>query len=77
MKKGEWYMKKYNKPTPFIAVAITFAITYTIVRIIYKVTGFYYDFNEGLFNFKFLIDFGFWCIVYFTIDMFFEKIWNE
>ena len=49
---------------------ITFVLTYVIVHIIYKVTGFYYSFKEGLFNFKLLIDLGLWCIVSFIIYLF-------
>ncbi|MFT8352848.1 hypothetical protein [Clostridium saccharoperbutylacetonicum] len=66
-------MKKNNETI----ASISFLITYEIVHIIYKVTGFYYSFNEGLINFKLLIDLGLWCIVNFIIFTFLKKIWTK
>lgn len=66
-------MKKNDK----LIVPIAFVMTYIITHIIYKVTGFYYGFEQGLFNFKALLDLGVWCIVYFIIYMPLKKIWNR
>lgn len=70
MKKGGLYLKKNSEITQFIA----FATTYIIVHIIHKLTGFNYEFKEGLLNFKLLIDLALWCIVGFIVDMFLNKV---
>lgn len=60
-----------------IATFVTFIITYVIVHIIYKLTGFYYNFGQGLLNFKLLINIVLWCIVYFIVYMFLKKLHHK
>ncbi len=52
----------------------TILITYVIVKIIYKVTGFAYDFSDGIFNINLLIDVALWFLVYFTVDFLQRKL---
>jgi hypothetical protein len=56
-------MKKSNG----ISTLITILITYIIVHIVYKLTGFYYNFGEGILNFKFVMDIALWGVVYFIV----------
>ena len=49
-------------------------ITYVIVKIVYKLTGFHYDFSEGLANFKLLIDVSLWCFIYFVSNFLLRKL---
>ncbi|AFS79471.1 hypothetical protein Curi_c24760 [Gottschalkia acidurici 9a] len=51
-----------------------FIIAFIIVRIIRSLTGFNYNFSEGIFNIKILIDLGLWIIVYLIIDFIFNKL---
>lgn len=59
-----------EKTRPFIVVLIT----YIIVHIVYKLTGFYYNIGEGILNFKFIIDIALWGVVYFVVYMVIKKL---
>ena len=63
-------MKKSNGAFTFIVVLIT----YIIVHIVYKLTGFYYNIGEGILNFKFVIDIALWGVVYFVVYMLLKKL---
>ena len=52
-------------------------ITYIIVRIIYKLTGFSYGLSEGILNIKLLVDLCLWIIVYSLIKGIFNKVLLE
>jgi hypothetical protein len=52
----------------------TLIITYLIVTGVRLLTGFHYDFSEGLVNFKFLIDIALWLIVYYAVDLLLRKV---
>lgn len=53
---------------------MNFLISFVVTRIIYKIIGFHYDIQEGLFNIKFLIDLGLWIIIYNLIGFLRKKI---
>ncbi|MCY6485053.1 hypothetical protein OW763_11950 [Clostridium aestuarii] len=53
---------------------ITVLITYVIVHIVYKLTGFYYNFGEGIFNFKLAIDIVLWGSIYFVVYMSLKRL---
>ena len=63
-------MKKSNGSFTFIVILIT----YIIVHIVYKLTGFYYNFGDGILNFKFVIDIALWGVVYFVVYIFVKKL---
>lgn len=65
--------KKTNR---FILVT-TIVITYLIVKVIYKFTGFHYDFSDGIINFRFLIDLALWGLVYLTVNFFLRKLFSK
>jgi len=54
----------------------TILITYLIVKIIYRLTGFYYDMSDGILNLNFLIDIALWGFVYFTVHFFLSKLFS-
>ena len=56
-------MKQNNGLITFITVTIT----YVIVNIVYKLTGFHYNVSEGIFKFKLVIDIILWGIVSFVV----------
>jgi hypothetical protein len=49
-------------------ITISIIITYIIVKIVYKLTGFYYSFDEGLLNIKLLIDLSLWAVVFVVVS---------
>ena len=63
-------MKKNNG----VFVFITIIITYIIVHIIYKLTGFYYNLGDGILNFKFVIDIALWGVIYFVVYILLKKL---
>ncbi len=48
--------------------------TYIIVRIVYKLTGFSYNFSEGILNIKLLVDLILWIIIYVPVKNIFDKV---
>ena len=46
-------------------VFITAVLTYIITHIVYKLTGFYYNFSQ--LNYKLLIDISLWSSIYFIV----------
>jgi len=62
-----------KKTNGFIPLG-TILITYVIVRIINKVTGFSYDFSDGVFNINLLIDLAIWFFVYLAVDFLQRKL---
>ncbi len=52
---------------------VLFLITYLLVKIIQRLTGFDYDFSEGLFNIKLLIDLLIWIAVYRIVSILFNN----
>ncbi|MBU3071963.1 hypothetical protein [Clostridium estertheticum] len=63
-------MKKSKGIFTFIVVLIT----YIIVHIIYKLTGFYYNFGDGILNSKLVIDLALWGVVYFIVYILSKKL---
>lgn len=53
---------------------LTVILTFIIVHIIYKLTGFHYSYAEGILNLKMLIDLGIWLIIYLPVNIILDKI---
>lgn len=66
-------MKKTNQKNNVFYPVATIVISFVIVKIINKFTGFHYDIAEGIFNINFLIDFALWLIVYIIVAYILEK----
>jgi hypothetical protein len=49
-------------------------ITYIIVKTVYRLTGFHYEFSDGLANIKLLIDIVLWGIIYFPVNYLMKKL---
>lgn len=64
--------KKTNRFTAFG----TILLTYIIVKIVYKLIGFHYDFSDGLVNFKLLIDIALWVFIYFPVNYLLKNIFS-
>ncbi len=64
-----------KKPNGFIPLG-TILITYVIVKILYKITGFSYDLTDGIVNINLLIDLALWGFVYFTVDFVQRKLFK-
>ena len=52
----------------------TIIITYVIVNILYKLTGFHYDFTDGIANISLLIDIALWVCVYLAVYYLLRKL---
>ena len=65
--------KKNNGFIPFISILIT----YIIVKIVYKLTGFHYGFDEGIVNIKLLMDLALWGLIYFTISFLVKSMFHQ
>jgi hypothetical protein len=63
-------MKKNILLIPFI----TILITYIIVKVVKKLTGFHYDIDDGFININFLIDLAIWGFVYLSIDTLIKRL---
>lgn len=61
------------KEKPFFP-GLTITITYIIVKIVYKLTGFSYSLLEGILNIKILVDLGLWIIVYVFVKIILNKL---
>ena len=61
-----------TKPNGFISFGTLF-ITYVLVKIVYKLTGFHYDFGDGIFNIKLVIDIALWVLIYFPVQFLLKK----
>lgn len=55
-----------------IIIFISTLLTYFIVHIIYKLTGFYYVF--GQINYKLFVDLLMWCVIYFIAYLSLKKL---
>lgn len=53
---------------------LTATLTFIIVHIIYKLTGFHYNFSEGILNLKMLIDLGLWLLIYIPVNMILDRM---
>lgn len=62
--------KKINR---FIAFS-SILITYIIVKLVCKLTGFHYDFSDGIVNVKLLIDIALWGFIYLLINYLLKKL---
>jgi hypothetical protein len=69
-------MSDSQKKTNFLMPFSTIIIAYIMVKIIYKLTGFHYDF-DGIVNIKLLIDFAVWVVVYFAVDFLLKKLFSK
>ncbi|PKP52073.1 MAG: hypothetical protein CVT92_10655 [Bacteroidetes bacterium HGW-Bacteroidetes-1] len=70
-------MRDSQKKTNFFIPFGTIIITYIIVKILYKLTGFHYDFTEGIVNIRLLIDLALWGFVYFSVDFLLKKLFSK
>jgi hypothetical protein len=55
----------------------TIIITYVIVKIVYKLTGFHYAFSDGIANINLLIDIALWGCVYLSVDLLLKKLLSK
>lgn len=53
---------------------LTVILTFIIAHIIYNLTGFHYNFSEGILNLKLLIDLGLWLLIYVPVNIILDKI---
>ncbi|EKQ52424.1 MULTISPECIES: hypothetical protein [unclassified Clostridium] len=53
---------------------LTVILTFIIAHIIYNLTGFQYNFSEGILNLKLLIDLGLWLLIYAAVNIILDKI---
>ncbi len=70
-------MRDSSKNTSVFIAFGSALITYVIVKIVYKLTGFHYDFGEGLANFKLLIDITLWGFIYLIIYFLLRKLLSK
>ena len=68
--------KTKNKNSGYILI-LTTIFSYIIVRIVYKLTGFYYSFDEGIFNIKLLIDLSIWLAVFIPIHFLVKRLFHK
>ena len=65
-----------KKANGFISLG-SIIITYVIVKILYKLTGFHYDFADGIVNIRLLIDIVLWGFVYLTVNFLLRKLFHS
>jgi|GEM_PF-3569164 hypothetical protein len=75
--KNSVIMSDSQKKTNFFIPFSTILITYIIVKILYRLTGFHYDFTEGIVNIRLLIDLALWGFVYFSVDFLLKKLFSK
>ncbi len=63
-----------QKKTNRFITPSTIIITYVIVNILYKLTGFHYDFTDGIANISLLIDIALWVCVYLAVNYLLRKL---
>jgi hypothetical protein len=63
-------MKKNSMSVYFISIIIS----YIIVKIAYKLSGFKYDFSEGIINVRYLIHIIIWGIIYAIVYFLLKKL---
>ncbi|HAH58459.1 MAG TPA: hypothetical protein DCL86_09945 [Bacteroidales bacterium] len=68
--------KSQAKRTGYV-ITISIIITYIIVKIVYKLTGFYYNFDEGLLNIKLLIDLSLWAVVFIAVNFLVKMVFHK
>ncbi len=66
-------LKETNKLIPISAIILT----YLIVKVIYKLTGFHYDFDDGILNMSFLIDIVLWGLVYLAVLVLLKRLFTK
>ena len=52
-------------------------ITYIIVKIVYVLTGFHYNFSDGIVTIKLLIDIALWGFIYFPVNYLLKRIFTH
>jgi len=62
-----------KKTNGFIAFG-SLITTYILVKIVYRLTGFHYNFSDGIFNAKLLLDIALWGFIYFPVDYLLKKL---
>jgi hypothetical protein len=67
-------MRDSKKKNNVVIPLGTIIITYIIVKILYKLTGFHYDFTDGIANKSLLIDIALWGFVYLTVNFLLRKL---
>lgn len=70
-------MENPQKKTNRLILVGTIMITYIIVKIAYKLTGFHYDFTDGIANINLLIDIALWGFVYLTVNFILRKFLSK
>jgi uncharacterized membrane protein len=70
-------MEDSQKKTNGFIPLVTIIITYVTVKILYKLTGFQYDFSEGILNIRFLIDITLWGFIYLTVNFLLRKLFSK
>lgn len=68
--------KSKNNSSGYFIVLVTI-FTYIIVKIVYRLTGFYYNFDEGIFNIKLLIDLSLWLAVFIPIHFLVKRLFRK
>ena len=66
-----------QKKTERNIIIVSIVITYIIVKVIYRLTGFHYDFTDGIINIRFLIDIALWGTVYLTVVFLLRKLFSS
>ena len=66
-----------QKKTERNIIIVSIVITYIIVKVIYRLTGFHYDFTDGIINIRFLIDIALWGSVYLTVVFLLRKLFSS
>jgi len=65
-----------KKTNGFIAFG-SLITTYILVKIVYRLTGFHYNFSDGIFNVKLLLDIALWGFIYFPVDYLLKKLFTK
>jgi len=65
-----------QKKTDRYIIIISIVITYISVKAIYRITGFHYDFTDGIINIRFLIDIALWGSVFLTVIFLLRKLFS-
>jgi uncharacterized membrane protein len=65
-----------KKATGFIAFG-SILITWILVKTVYGITGFHYEFSDGIVNIKLLIDIVLWGIIYFPVNYLLKKLFAK
>lgn len=69
-------MKSNSKRGSLLITFLSLLLTYIIVKVVYKISGFYYNFDEG-FGIKLVIDLALWVIVFLAIERILKWIFSK